>query len=223
MKTPDYLICNIAVACLGGSAASGQLRWVKAVLTGFVLTCFALQFSVVQAQDYVHLGVADGLPNGHVQSFAQDCQGYVWMSTEGGLARYDGFRFTVFEEHGSGLSSNELNTVLADPSGDGLFIATQRDGLCYYHPRENRFDVWREKDGLLYDGITHLVAAGDGGIWMCYYLGGMSHRAPDGTLTHFRPDDIPELAAFNWTIATDGRGTLYLGHTNSLQCRCWYR
>ena len=186
------------------------MRLQKKLAVLMALVCCLLP---LYAQELLRLTVADGLPNGKVLDFAQDRRGYLWMATEDGLARYDGFRFTTFDEHWTGLSSNELNTVLADPSGDGLFIATQRDGLCYYHPRDNRFDVWREKDGLLFDGITHMVADDDGGIWMCYYLGGMSHRAPDGTLTHYRPDDIPELTAFNWTIATDGHGTIYLGHT----------
>ena len=65
----------------------------------------------------VHLGIQQGMRNGHVTDMAQDRQGRIWMATEGGLHCWDGYRFTVYDTDNSGISSNELNTVLTDDDG----------------------------------------------------------------------------------------------------------
>jgi ligand-binding sensor domain-containing protein len=44
---------------------------------------------------FEHLGLRDGLSESSVQAILQDSQGYVWLSTESGLNRYDGYRVRV--------------------------------------------------------------------------------------------------------------------------------
>src|SRR5215813_636181 len=39
----------------------------------------------------------DGLPGHIVRAFAQDREGYLWVGTERGLARFDGFRFVTWD------------------------------------------------------------------------------------------------------------------------------
>src|SRR5690606_28887322 len=43
------------------------------------------------------LGVADGLSQGYIYAFHQDRDGFIWIGTHGGLNRYDGYRFKVFQ------------------------------------------------------------------------------------------------------------------------------
>jgi len=43
------------------------------------------------------LGVADGLSQGYVYAIHQDKKGFIWIGTHGGLNRYDGYRFKVFQ------------------------------------------------------------------------------------------------------------------------------
>ena len=45
---------------------------------------------------YDHLSPADGLPHFTVYDFLQDSQGYLWLGTEGGLTRFDGYQFKTF-------------------------------------------------------------------------------------------------------------------------------
>src|SRR5205823_5977972 len=50
------------------------------------------------SEDYVLRvwGVDDGLPSSYVYSIAQTPDGYLWVATSEGLARFDGVRFTPF-------------------------------------------------------------------------------------------------------------------------------
>src|SRR5688500_15952514 len=44
-------------------------------------------------------GVKDGLPAHSVTDMEQSRDGYVWLATQGGLVRFDGVRFTVYDSH----------------------------------------------------------------------------------------------------------------------------
>lgn len=65
----------------------------------------------------------DGLPQSQIHAMAQDYKGYLWLGTQGGgLAKFDGERFEVYNES-NGLSSNYINSLLT--SGDTVYIGTK--------------------------------------------------------------------------------------------------
>src|SRR5579862_6689831 len=49
---------------------------------------------------FVHVDARE-LPEGAVQGVAQDSSGFLWVATQGGLARYDGYHFTNYLPHPS--------------------------------------------------------------------------------------------------------------------------
>src|SRR5215475_12227888 len=54
-----------------------------------------------------HLTVRDGLSQSTVMSILQDSQGYVWLATESGLNRYDGYSIREYRrERGNEFSLN---------------------------------------------------------------------------------------------------------------------
>jgi ligand-binding sensor domain-containing protein len=59
-----------------------------------------------------HLGVSDGLPSNTIFRIAQDDRGFLWLATDRGLARFDGFQFKTF--HHDGLKSNQIIQLYAD-------------------------------------------------------------------------------------------------------------
>lgn len=62
-------------------------------------------------------GLEDGLPHRQVNSITQDQRGVIWAATSGGVARFDGQRFKVFNQSESGLGSDEVNWVSTDRDG----------------------------------------------------------------------------------------------------------
>ena len=66
----------------------------------------------------------DGLPQGSVQAIIQARDGYLWVGTRDGLARFDGVKFTVFQaENSPGLESNDIRALYEDRAGR-LWIGT---------------------------------------------------------------------------------------------------
>ena len=100
------------------------------LISYFLVVCLANGKS--QEISFNHLTTDDGLSNNYIVSLAQDQKGYIWIATESGLNRFDGQQFIVYNKNNSGLSSNELNALLADPKQDKIWIGTQRDGLCCF-------------------------------------------------------------------------------------------
>ena len=62
-------------------------------------------------------GLEDGLPHRQVSSITEDQRGFIWVATAGGVVRFDGRRFKVFNQSESGLGSDEVNWVSTDRDG----------------------------------------------------------------------------------------------------------
>ena len=75
-------------------------------------------------------GVEDGLPGSQMLSIAQTSDGYIWVGTYYGLARFDGMGFTVFDSQTEGLPSGPTFSLAAGRNGD-LWILKQRKLVHY--------------------------------------------------------------------------------------------
>lgn len=94
----------------------------------FLLTLPMMAF----AQYFRNLNVAEGLPNSVGKCFAQDGQGFIWVGTFNGLARYDGYRFTTYrrvEGDSTSLANSHVESLCYDGK-DGLWIGT-KSGIDY--------------------------------------------------------------------------------------------
>jgi signal transduction histidine kinase/ligand-binding sensor domain-containing protein len=80
----------------------------------------------------------DGLPHSTISGFAQTPDGYLWLATHGGLARFDGVRFTAFTKWTGGLESSYVHAVSVDRSG-ALWVGLQYGGVARF--RDNRFET----------------------------------------------------------------------------------
>src|SRR6185436_7098370 len=70
-----------------------------------------------------------GLPQNTVCTLLQSRDGYLWVGTLDGLARFDGVRFTVFNRGNSpGLPSNRITALYENAAGD-LWAGTEGGGL----------------------------------------------------------------------------------------------
>jgi ligand-binding sensor domain-containing protein len=90
--------------------------------------------TAVQAQYRFDQWTADdGLPQNSINGIVQTQDGYLWLATSDGLARFDGERFTIFNKSNSpGIVNNRFNSLFRDDRGD-LWAGTEESGIVRYH------------------------------------------------------------------------------------------
>jgi len=111
-----------------------------------------------QTPNYFHHQVwstEDGLPQASVHALLQSHEGYLWIATEDGAARFDGQSFRVLN-HATvpAFASNDVSSLAEDQSGD-LWFGTS-DGLVRKHGEEYR--RFSARDGLPSEEIVALAA-----------------------------------------------------------------
>jgi len=157
------------------------------------------------------ISTTDGLPDDVVYAILQDQQGFMWFGTENGLARYDGYQFTVYQydpDDPTSLSHPTVYEILQTRNGD-LWVGTG-GGLDRFDPTTRTFthypmspviSLCEDDLGILWVGTT----------W------GLTHLDPanPGPSVFFRAGDrdIPQKPSGNkvYAIVQDREGEIWLG------------
>ena len=148
-----------------------------------------------------------GLPQDAVQAITQTVDGYLWVGTNEGLARFDGYEFVTFRKSQNGLPSDSITAVAAAPDGS-LWIGT-RTGLTQY--RNGRFHTWTSRDGMVDDPVNAIFIDHAGIIWA---VAGVNLTRFDGTrfINYVVGKDLPMNIA-EW-VTEDRDHNLYVaGHS----------
>jgi len=105
----------------------------------------------------------DGLPEQTVQAFAQTPDGYLWIGTTGGLLRFDGAHFTVFDRQNTPeLHENSIFCLLVAQDGT-LWIGTEGGGTLSY--AGGHFRSWAAPDGQRNDFVRVIAQDPNGTLW----------------------------------------------------------
>lgn len=99
----------------------------------------------------------DGLPQNTVQAIVQTRDGYLWLGTEAGLARFDGARFVVFDQSNTPELRHSNVTALCEGRDGSLWIGTRGGGVVRF--RGGKFAVFTRADGLAHDSAAGRAAA----------------------------------------------------------------
>jgi signal transduction histidine kinase/ligand-binding sensor domain-containing protein len=102
-----------------------------------------------------------GLPQDTIRAITQTTDGYLWLGTDEGLARFDGYDFVVFDKDHNNLPANSIAALAAGADG-ALWIGTT-NGLTRY--RDKKFYTYTTKDGLPDDSIADLTVDHTGTLW----------------------------------------------------------
>ncbi|MDE2566088.1 MAG: histidine kinase, partial [Burkholderiales bacterium] len=165
---------------------------------------------------------AQGLPNAIATSVAQDGDGFLWVGTLGGLARWDGYHFRVFRAdpgRPGELPDNVIQTLHTDPGGR-LWVGTSAAGLARWDADAERFvRTPAGPGGLSHVSVRAIADDGSGGLWVGTE-GGLDHLDPaTGAVRSARAGDAgtPGLPALPvYALLRDHRGTLWVGTAEGL-------
>ena len=191
-------------------ARSKRLSFPLLVFAAVVLcatSAFALSPAKKPAQ-YVHtsFGTEVGLPQSSVHALAQTPDGYLWIGTQDGLARFDGLRFKVFSNRDTeAFRENFVSSLLVGHDGT-LWVGT--DGGTLLRHRNGRFERGPSLTGDS-NGIRAMCEAPDGALFVASLGNGLHRIVGESVTTYTKADGLPDDVVMG--VACDRNGGVWVG------------
>jgi ligand-binding sensor domain-containing protein/signal transduction histidine kinase len=156
----------------------------------------------------------DGLPQNSITAMVRTRDGYLWLATFGGLARFDGVEFLVLDlANHPGLLSNRIKSLHEDRRG-ALWLGLEREGLARYS--DGRFTSYDRDDGLPLGSVLALTEDAGGDLWIGTE-GGLARLRDDHLSTYGEDDGLPSRHILS--LLTDRQGVLWIGTAAGLARR----
>jgi ligand-binding sensor domain-containing protein len=137
--------------------------------------CFAqtnehINYRVIEKNIYTKtIGTEEGLPSSETYEVNQDSKGYIWISTDRGVAKYDGVEMKVFTTN-NGLPDNVIFDIFED--SEGIMWLSSMNGNMSYIKDDKVFLLDSAEEHLLvnYHGsIKYFITEDElGDIWFGY-------------------------------------------------------
>ncbi len=146
-------------------------------------------------------GTRDGLPQDSVVAMARTPDGYLWLGSSGGLARFDGVNFTTYGL-ADGLKGVSISSFADDGDG-GLWIGTTGGGLSRWH--HGAITTLTTAGGLAHNDVMALAPAEAGAVWIGTKAG-LQHYGKQGFTTVGQEQGLNRESA---ALIADGHGGVW--------------
>ncbi len=145
-------------------------------------------FSQVQSLSFNSLTIKKGLSQGHVNDIIRDQEGFIWIATNDGLNRFDGYEVKTFRKRygdSTSIPNNGVKTLYEDGNGQ-IWLGCKNQGLVRFNKSTSNFRTLAPKDSA-YRSVLRNVEAIEGGKNENLWLGG---------------GQLNKLIKYNWNDST---------------------
>ncbi|MEP4076240.1 two-component regulator propeller domain-containing protein [Haloferula sp.] len=206
-------------SALSTSVDKAKMLMHEQMLTTLVVTlavCAALPTVLAQSQPTLQLeagsplenhlherfGIKSRLPSAWIRTAIQSRDGYIWVGTDNGLARFDGKHFTTFNTRNTAALPGNNTRVLFEADDGRMWIGGTL-GLSRYQPgRPGTFETIEELRGK---NVRAILQGSTGDFWIGTSDGLWRSQAGDT----FRP--VKSAPKEVRSLAEDHQGTLWVG------------
>jgi ligand-binding sensor domain-containing protein/signal transduction histidine kinase len=157
----------------------------------------------------------EGLPQNSVHAIAQTPDGYLWVGTREGMARFDGVRFTQLDLPAAAHLKHAFITALAVDRDGSLWIASETNGLTRI--KGDSVTRFFKGDGLPDNQVQCLLGSQDGSLWvgcetgLARFQGGRFHNFSTNDAffnnsvkaLHKEPDGILRVATVTGLVSVN--------------------
>jgi ligand-binding sensor domain-containing protein/tRNA A-37 threonylcarbamoyl transferase component Bud32 len=161
-------------------------------------------------------GDENGLPQNSVHAILQTSDGYIWVGTEEGLARFDGMTFTVFDVNNTPAVTTLSVRCLFEDSSKKLWVAVVGGGLLVH--KNGKFERFGKSEELTNLDIYAIYEDKKRGIWFGTGQEGLWRYSPaTGHFTVYKTNIGLPVNSIK-TIYGDSKENLWIGTTTGLSC-----
>ena len=190
-----------------------------------VVTCY----SQLNELHFNRLSIKNGLPEGVITTALQDKEGYIWIGTQAGLVRYDGYATKVFQFGIVDPLHATISSIYEDRSGE-LWIGTLYEGLYHYNRETDTFIHYKhdpkDPNSISTGNIISMHDDRNGNLWVLVADGfdfSGKHVNLFATKKHqFKQFGILEKgnhyinASVYYNLFEDSKGRMWIGTNNGI-------
>ncbi len=137
---------------------------------------------------YTNFNASNGLPSSQVQGLFQDSHGYIWVLTDRGVARYDGYEFKIYSSE-NGLYSPSILLINEDAHGN-IWVMTNEGK--YYHLDHDFFKEYKGNKriaALLKDKLPGPFFFDDDNVmWATTFSGTQLFKCVEDSVEEYQPE-----------------------------------
>ncbi len=196
--------------------------WLVITLGMLVSGLDAAPVATVDSVRFRNFGIASGLSQITARAILQDQQGFIWIGTQDGLNRFDGYNFqTYFRDRRDPLALSDSHVSALERADNGsIWVGTSAGGINLLDPATNVIVKFRHQPGvagtLAADGVLALLSDDAGNLWVSTNSGRVQ-RMPVGARSFIDlvPPTTGELGVVR-DLAKGADGSLWLGGSGGL-------
>jgi signal transduction histidine kinase/ligand-binding sensor domain-containing protein len=182
------------------------------------LAAGAVSAAVPEIPRFRIVGSAQGLPASDNKALALDHEGYLWIATADGLARFDGIGMRVWRydpDDPDGLPGNNIQALHVD-ARDRVWFAIEGGGIGMLDAPNRDLHLYRKADypRIGSDDTWTITSRGDD-VWFGTYDGGVHRMRADGRIDRWTAKDgLPSDTIL--ALAFDAAGALWVATDHGL-------
>ncbi|MFC5045147.1 ATP-binding protein [Aquimarina hainanensis] len=146
-----------------------------------------------KAQEMLFFNQIETLSNEWITDIAQDEKGFIWIGTEDGINRYDGYKLQLIRhviEDKNSMAANAIHEI-AMIKDTAYWIGTQGGGISVFYPKERRFENHRKHPKGIFSFVYKIIQVAsdtlaivtDEGVFLYTMSTGETHQIEEGSTT----------------------------------------
>jgi len=182
-------------------------------------------FSAIETPLFISIDDQNTIDGGIVTALVQDKKGFIWIGTQDGLVRYDGYNFIQYkhdQQNPNSLTGDYVRSIALTNDGK-VIVGTLGNGISIYDPTTNNFNNFKhnpdDHTSLLNNRVDAIAVDDVGGIWLGTNKGLDYLSSKNSGFVHYLHDDNNVQSIINNRIRSlmvDQFGDLWIGSWGGL-------
>ena len=189
-------------------------KLITTTLVGITVLTPINKLSYAQSKNLIfnNINIEQGISQSTIEAIFQDSEGYLWLGTNDGLNRYNGYEFKIYnyEEYQNSISHNGITDITEDKYGN-IWVNTV-SGVNKINKKTEKISNYTELNGKIKeDSTTEIIVTKDNNILVGTYEGLNIYNAKEDRFDVILEEKDGILSSCIYSIDEDINGNIWIG------------
>lgn len=189
-------------------------KLITTTLVGITVLTPINKLSYAQSKNLIfnNINIEQGISQSTIEDIFQDSEGYIWLGTNDGLNRYNGYEFKIYnyEEYQNSISHNGITDITEDKYGN-IWVNTV-SGVNKINKKTEKISNYTEINGKIKeDSTTEIIVTKDNNILVGTYEGLNIYNAKEDSFDIILEQKDGILSSCIYSIDEDINGNIWIG------------